>query len=110
MRKMFDRKPKNIFLSSCFQEEIEQRISEILAQHGIENDALKADLILETKLAADYFSDALKGISTGLLGVDRYRNMRSFPVVVDMVKKAANASSAALNYRAPYPDHYSADD
>lgn len=50
--------------------------------------------------------DALRAISADLASVHRYRNMKSFPVVVVMCKKAANRAAEAIGYRIPYENPY----
>jgi len=48
--------------------------------------------------------DALADIVADLSSVHRYRNMKAFPVVMLMCKKAANRASEALGHNPPYPD------
>ena len=46
--------------------------------------------------------DALGEIASNLCSVHRYLNMKSFPVVVMMAKKAANRAAEALGQHEPF--------
>lgn len=48
--------------------------------------------------------DALSDICTMLLGLERYRNMKAFPVVMTRAKKAANRAAEAIGHFRPYND------
>ncbi len=105
---IFSPHPHARFLSEHLVKDIDETVNDILARHGVDNAVLAQDLQTAIRRGVAYHHSALREISTDLLGVDRYRNMKAFPVVVGMVKKAANKSSAFLGIRAPYPEHYSA--
>ena len=105
---IFDDEKAGRFLPEHISQEIRDHIRIVLVKHGvIDETLLENDLVDTMKIGVSYYRDSLKAVSVDLLGVDRYRNMKCFPVVVDIVKKAANKSSQMLGYREPYPDHYS---
>ncbi|PZR76657.1 MAG: hypothetical protein DI537_43960 [Stutzerimonas stutzeri] len=52
--------------------------------------------------------DALMDIETMLLDVRRYPNMKAFPVVVSLCRKAANRAAEALGRRIPFENVHDA--
>lgn len=105
---IFDDEFSARLLPDGIKSEVRATIRATLERHGVSNADLEDDLVETASRGVGFYRDLLKDFSTGLLGIDRYTNMKCFPVVVDIVKKSANESSASLGYRLPYPDHYSA--
>ncbi len=87
---------------------IREEVSAVLAKHNIVNEDLAEDIVAMTYTGSKHLWDSIQEIGTNLLDVNRYRNMKCFPVVVGMCQKAANQASQAVGYRDPFPDHYSA--
>ncbi len=77
----------------------------LMARKWTQGEAMHLRLIIELKTdprSADVARDALAEIEASLVGVERYRNMKAFPVVVTMCKKAANIAAGALGRSLPF--------
>lgn len=81
----------------------------LMARKLTQGEAMHLRLIIDLKTdppSSDVARNALSEIESSLVGVERYRNMKSFPVVVTMCKKAANLAAGALGRIPPFENPY----
>ena len=92
-----------------WQERHDAQLRAIFAQRGVEDAELIEEVIALSMERAGRYHDALSDVEVQLLEVGCYRNMKAFPILQDVGKRAANTASAAMGRVLPFPDHRSAD-
>jgi len=92
-----------------WQQHFDDQLRAVFAQRGVDDVELINDIITLAMERAGRYHDALLEVEVQLLEVGCYRNMKAFPILQDVGKRAANTAAAAQGRILPFPDHRSAD-